>query len=294
MANDRRVALVTGASRGVGRAIAISLAKVGFDVVVTARTVREGDGFDVSHDGRVRALPGSIEKTVAAIRSEGRYALPVPMDLADPRSIGLAVGEVLEAWGHVDVLVNNAIYTGRGAQASVLDLSLADLREEIDVDIVAPLTLIKLLVPKMVERGKGTILNVTSGVAYTDPLDMGSYGIGYAVGKAGLFKAAGILAVELGDKGITAYNVHPGFIATERMALHVADQEGLDLSFAAPPEVCGAVTAWLANDPTDDPPRNGTNIESQQFCAERNLVPGWKPAGRYASAGGSAGHAPAE
>ena len=61
----------------------------------------------------------------------------------------------------------------------------------------------------MVTRGKGTILNVTSGVAYTDPLDMGSYGIGYAVGKAGLFKAAGILAVELGDKGITAYNVHP-------------------------------------------------------------------------------------
>ena len=60
------------------------------------------------------------------------------MDLADPLSIGLAVGQVLEAWGHVDVLVNNAIYTGQGAQASVLDLKLADLREEIDVDIVAP------------------------------------------------------------------------------------------------------------------------------------------------------------
>src|SRR3984957_18984710 len=289
MEQERREALVTGASRGVGRAIAISLAKVGFDVVVTARTVREGDGFDVSQDGKVRALPGSIEKTVAAIRSEGRHALPVEMDLADPLSIALAVGEVFEAWGHVDVLVNNAIYTGRGAQASVLDLSLADLREEIEVDIVAPLTLIKMLVPKMVERGKGTILNVTSGVAYTDPLDMGSYGIGYAVGKAGLFKAAGILAVELGDRGITAYNVHPGFIATERMALHAADQEGLDLAYAAPPVVCGRVTAWLANDPTDNPPANGTLIESQQFCAERNLVPEWTPPGRYAAGGGRAG-----
>ena len=294
MTSDRRVALVTGASRGVGRSIAIELAKVGFDVAVTARTVREGSGFDISHDGTMRDLPGSVESTAAAVRQQGREALPVAMDLADPLSIGLAVDQVLEAWGHVDVLVNNAIYTGRGAQASVMDLSLADLREEIDVDIVAPLTLISLLVPKMVERGKGTILNVTSGVAYTDPLDMGSYGIGYAVGKAGLFKAAGILAVELGDKGITAYNVHPGFIATERMALHVADQEGLDLSFAAPPEVCGAVTAWLANDPADNPPRNGTLIESQQFCAERNLVPGWKPAGRYASPGGSAGTVVAE
>jgi NAD(P)-dependent dehydrogenase (short-subunit alcohol dehydrogenase family) len=291
MTSERRVALVTGASRGVGRSIAVELAKVGFDVAVTARTVREGSGFDISHDGSVRDLPGSVESTAELVRAEGREALPVAMDLADPLSIGLAVGRVLEAWGHVDVLVNNAIYTGRGAQASVLELSLDDLREEIDVDIVAPLTLISLLVPKMVERGKGTVLNVTSGVAYSDPLDMGSYGIGYAVGKAGLFKAAGILAVELGHRGITAYNVHPGFIATERMALHAAQQEGLDLTYAAPPQVCGAVTAWLANDPTDNPPPNGTLIESQDFCAERNLVPGWTPPGRYAPAGGSAGTA---
>jgi hypothetical protein len=55
----------------------------------------------------------------------------------------------------------------------------------------------------------------------------------------------------------------------------VADQEGLDLTHAAPPEVCGAVVAWLADDPTDDPPRNGTLVESQQFCAERGLVEGW-------------------
>ena len=156
----------------------------------------------------------------------------------------------------------------------MLDLSLADLRQEIDVDIVAPLTLISLLVPGMVEREKGTVLNVTSAVAYIDPLDMGSYGVGYAVGKAGLFKAAGILAVELGDRGLRAYNVHPGFIRTERMELHVADQEGLDLSDAAPPEVCGAVVAWLADDPADEPPRNGSLVESQQFCKARGLVGG--------------------
>ncbi len=274
MTSDRRAALVTGASRGVGRAIAIELAKVGFDVAVTARTVREGSGFDVAHDGTVRALPGSVESTAELVRQQGRDALAVGMDLADPLSIGLAAGQILDRWGHVDVLVNNAIYTGRGAQAAVLDLSLTDLRDELHVDLIAPLTLISLLVPRMVEKGKGTVINVTSGVAYTDPRDMGSYGIGYAVGKGGLFRAAGILAVELGGRGVRAYNLNPGFIHTERMELHVAEQEGLDLGQAAPPRVCGAVAAWLANDPSD-PPDNGDLIDSQSFCAERGLVPGW-------------------
>src|SRR6202042_1439969 len=89
MTSDRRVALVTGASRGVGRAAAVSLAKAGFDVVVTARTVREG--FDVAHDGTRRALPGSVESTAELVRAEGREALAVGLDLTDPLSIGLAV-----------------------------------------------------------------------------------------------------------------------------------------------------------------------------------------------------------
>lgn len=278
MTTDRRVALVTGASRGVGRAVARCLARAGFDVAVAARTVREGAGSDVAHDGTVRPLPGSIEATAALVRREGRRALEVAMDLADPLSVGFAVGRVLEAWGHVDVLVNNAIYTGRGAQASVLEVPVADLREELEVDVMGPLALISLLVPRMVERGGGTVVNVTSAVAYTDPLVMGSYGLGYAVGKGALFKVAGILAVELGERGVRAYNVHPGFVATERMALHAAAQEGLDLSRAAPPEVCGAVVAWLADDPAD-PPRNGTLVESQPLCAELGLVEGWPTGG---------------
>ena len=278
MHSERRRALVTGASRGVGRAAAVCLARAGFDVAVTARTLHEGTGSDVAHDGTLRPLPGSVQATAELVRREGVAALEVAMDLADPLSVGRATGEVLGAWGHVDVLVNNAIYTGRGAQARVLDVSMSDLREELEVDVVGPLALVSMLVPKMVERGGGTIINVTSAVAYIDPLVMGSYGVGYAVGKAALFKVAPILAVELGDRGIRAYNVHPGFIATERMALHAAAQEGLDLSAAAPPEVCGAVVAWLAGGPAD-PPGNGTLIESQPLCADLALVDGWPPGG---------------
>jgi NAD(P)-dependent dehydrogenase (short-subunit alcohol dehydrogenase family) len=274
MSNERRRALVTGASRGVGRAAAVALARAGFDVAVTARTAREGEGFDVGHDGERRALPGSVESTAELVREAGVEALPLAVDLADPLSVGTMVGRLLERWGHVDLLVNNAIYTGRGAQAPVLGLSLADLNDELSIDLMAPLALITKLVPGMIERGGGTVINVTSAVAYVDPLDMGSYGVGYAVGKGGLFKVAGILAVELGDRGLRAYNVHPGFILTERMQLHMADVAGLDPSQAAPPEVCGSVVAWLADNP-DPAPTNGSNIESQALCAELGLVEGW-------------------
>jgi NAD(P)-dependent dehydrogenase (short-subunit alcohol dehydrogenase family) len=258
----------------VGRSAAICLARAGFDVAVAARTRTEGSGSDVAQDGTVRPLPGSVESTAALVRAEGARALEVHMDLADPASAADGAAQVLEEWGRVDVLVNNAIYTGRGAQARVLDLAMDDLREELEVDVLGPLTLVSALVPSMVERGAGTVINVTSAVAYYDPMVMGSYGIGYAVGKAALFKVAGILAVELGDRGLHAYNLHPGFIATERMALHEADQEGLDLSKAAPPEVCGSVIAWLADGPVDPPP-NGGLVEGQEVCARLGLVPGW-------------------
>jgi NAD(P)-dependent dehydrogenase (short-subunit alcohol dehydrogenase family) len=281
---DRRRALVTGASRGVGRASAVALARAGFDVAIAARTAEEGQGFDVAHDGVRRALPGSVASTADLVRAEGRQALAVPVDLRDTEAVRGAAELVLEAWGGVDVLVNNAIYTGRGAQAPVLEASMDELADELAVDVLAPLALISLLVPGMVARGGGTVLDVTSAVAYVDPLEMGSYGVGYAVGKAGLFKVAGILAVELGDRGIRAYNVHPGFILTERMALHMAEVAGLDASRAAPPEVCGSVVAWLADDPSPAPP-NGSLVEAQDLCAELGLVDGWPPPTGPASTG---------
>ncbi|HMD47026.1 MAG TPA: SDR family oxidoreductase [Acidimicrobiales bacterium] len=280
MAEDAsaKVAFVTGASRGVGKAAAVSLAAAGFDVAVTARTVHEGDGADRAHDGTVRPLPGSIERTAELVEEQGRRALPVALDLSDPVAIGVAVTTVLERWGRIDVLVNNAIYTGIGAQMPVLETTMAHLQEELAVDVVAPLQLVKLVLPQMLGRGGGTVINVTSAAGYVEPLQMGSYGIGYAVGKAAMHKIAGILAVELGDRGIRAFNVHPGFILTERMQVHMADLVGLDVSKGAPPEVCGEVIAWAATSPDADA-LSGTNIESHQKCAELGLVPGWAPAG---------------
>src|SRR4051812_44561045 len=103
------VAVVTGASRGIGKATAIALARAGFDVAVTARTLHEGEGRDDSDTGGGRAIPGSLDTTASAIESAGRQAMSVRMDLLDRYSLTAAVDTVLGGWGRIDVLVNNAV-----------------------------------------------------------------------------------------------------------------------------------------------------------------------------------------
>ena len=114
MPETRRVALVTGASRGIGRCAAVALARRGFDVVITARTVHEGDGrahasSTLVHDEPL-AIAGSLDSTAAEIEALGRTCLAVPMDLLDRGSVERVAAVALADMGRVDVLVNNAIY----------------------------------------------------------------------------------------------------------------------------------------------------------------------------------------
>jgi NAD(P)-dependent dehydrogenase (short-subunit alcohol dehydrogenase family) len=119
MSAARRVAVVTGASRGIGRCAAIALARRGYDVVITARTVHEGDGR--AHASSVLApddpmpIAGSLDTTVAQIEAVGRTCLAVPMDLMDRASVERVAAVALSEMGRVDVLVNNAIYQGPGS-----------------------------------------------------------------------------------------------------------------------------------------------------------------------------------
>jgi NAD(P)-dependent dehydrogenase (short-subunit alcohol dehydrogenase family) len=273
-----RVAFVTGASRGIGKAIAVALADVGFDVAIMARTVEEGEARE--HSSTVRAsdtspLPGSLASTAALVRERGREALMVPGDLLDRASLGAAATTTLDHFGHVDVVVHNARYIGPGHMDRFLDTPIELLEKQIDGNVVAPLVLNKLLLPAMVERGEGTIVNITSASGYADPTKPagdGGWGMGYGVSKGAFQRIAGFLAVELADRGIRCYNVQPGLIATERIAQDMA-KFGIE-NAGAPPEVIGAVVAWLCT--SDEAAAfNGTNIEAQYFCHERGLLPGW-------------------
>jgi len=256
---ERRVALVTGASRGIGKAIALHLARSGFDVALAARTRVEGEEREHSSTvaaSNTTALPGSLETTAGLVEAEGARALAVSLDLLDRTSLGSAV-----ATGHMD---------------RVLDTPVDLIDRHLEANVMAPVILTKQVLPGMVERGSGVIINLASSSGTMDPpapAGSGGWGLGYGMSKGALHRLAGILAVELGDAGILAYNLSPGFIATERIAIDMAGF-GFDASAGAPADVVGAVAAWLVTAP-EARERTGGWIEAQPLCRELGLLPGW-------------------
>jgi NAD(P)-dependent dehydrogenase (short-subunit alcohol dehydrogenase family) len=283
MANDTtsraKVALVTGASRGIGKAIAVELAAAGYDVAILARTVHEGEAREHSSTLKrsdTSPLPGSLDGTAALIRAAGRRCLAVPADLLDHESLLRAVALVLAEWGHVDVLVNNGRYIGPGHMDHIIDTPVQLLRDHLEANALAPVVLIKAVLPQMVERGGGTIIDITSSVAFEDPTEPageGGWGLGYAFSKGALHRIAGVLAVEQRENNIRVFNVQPGFIATERMQQDMA-AFGFDASTGAPAAVVGKVCRWLLESP-DAAALNGTNVEAQDLCRKLQLLPGW-------------------
>jgi len=273
-----KVGLVTGASRGIGKAIAVHLARAGFDVAVSARTVVEGEEREHSSTIKksdTRPLPGSLESTAALIAEEGRRALAVPADLTERATLVAAVEQVLGEWGRIDLLVNNGRYIGPGHMDVFLDTPIELFEKHLEANVIGPLVLTKLVLPGMLERGEGIIVNVTTGAVHMDPRALpgsGGWGLAYPLSKAALHKVVGSLHVELSGRGIRAYNVDPGFVATERMALDKG--LGFDAAAAAPPDVVGAAVAWLATDP-DAIGLAGTTLQAQQLTADKGLVPGF-------------------
>lgn len=276
---EQRVAFITGASRGIGRAIAQHMARAGFDVAVAARTIQEGESRE--HSSTVKSsntspLPGSLASTAALVEKEGRRAMPVYLDLLDRTTLGSAVATVLERWGRIDVLVNNGRYIGPGHMDQFLETPIELHEKHLEANVMAPIILTRLVLPQMLERGEGHVVNVTSSAGTTDPpapAGSGGWGLGYGMSKGALHRLAGILSVELGSRGIRAYNLHPGFVYTERMAADMGGF-GFDASLGAPPDVVGAVAAWLVTT-AEGHQLAGTWIEAQDKCRELGLLPEW-------------------
>jgi NAD(P)-dependent dehydrogenase (short-subunit alcohol dehydrogenase family) len=277
---EKKIAFITGASRGIGKATAKAMADAGFDVVITARTMKEGE----KHEYRVptsdgKPLPGSLEITAEAVRGCGGNVLPLRMDLLDMASIDTAVEKAIAEWGHIDVLINNATFQGKGLNEPFEQQQIEDLERVFCGNVLTPFYLTKKIVLHMIERGGGIIINLTSGAALIDPpapVWEGTWGFSYSASKAAFHRLAGMLNVELGSKGISAYNLEPGVVTSEAMLALLGDK-GLENRYgSAPPEVPAAVIRWLATE-AEAGDLLGKTIYAQSFCRKKGLVPGWPP-----------------
>ena len=287
MPEAQRVALVTGASRGIGSCTAVALARRGFDVVITARTMHEGDGRAHASSAIAVSEPlpiaGSLDTTAAEIEAVGRRCLSVRMDLMDRSSVEHAAEAALDAWGRVDVLANNAIYQGPGTMDRILDLPLELAERCLVGDYLHPLLLIQLLLPQMLERGEGRVVNMLSEAAFTTPpapAGAGGWGVAYAAAKAAFHRVTDMCHVEFAAQGIWAFSIAPGLTLTESMRASGTDQVLVAAGHVpAPPDVAGEVAAWLGDDPGAGR-YAGQMVSSRKLCKELGLVEDW-PAPRH-------------
>jgi len=254
-ADDRflgRRVLVTGASRGIGAALAVELARLGADVAITARTLD-------AHP----TLPGSLSATAAAMAAHGGRVVTVVADLTDADDRARIVPEAEAGLGgSVEVLVNNA---AAAIYQPLAEFPLKRRRLVFEVNVHAPLDLAQVVLPGMVERGEGWILNVSSGSARPRPgppfeaTALGSTIGVYGASKAALNRLTAALAEEVWGTGVRVNTVEPrAAVASEGAealvggALAAEDYESMDDMIAGAlvlcdcgPEVTGGVHVSL-------------------------------------------------
>jgi NAD(P)-dependent dehydrogenase (short-subunit alcohol dehydrogenase family) len=250
--DPRPVALVTGASRGIGAATAIAFAKAGWRIVIAARTVHElqTQNHQLRYtDGQL--LRGSLSETAQIIEACGAEVLIQHMDLMDTPSMDAAVESTLKAFGRIDVLINNAVYQDREINAMLLDLDDEALERSLLGNVVAPFHLVKKVLPHMIAQGGGKIVNVGSGAGQYDPpmaANAGGWGFAYGASKAGMGRLAGCINREWGHKGIVAFSVNPGFVSTEAAQATLGLNAELSKRFGATsPEAIANSLVWLVS-----------------------------------------------
>lgn len=224
-----KVALVTGASRGIGQATAIELAKAGADVVVNF----------IGNEA-------VAQETVAAIEALGRKAIKIKADVGNAEDVQAMVDEAVAAFGHIDILVNNAGITRDGLLIRMKD---SDWDDVLNINLKGVYLVTKAVAKLMVKQRAGRIINMTSVSGVTGNVGQANY----AAAKAGVIGFTKTCAKELAARGITVNAVAPGFIETAMTdVLPEKIKEGIAATVPfgrmGQPEEIASVVTFLASD----------------------------------------------
>lgn len=247
---NSKVAFVTGASRGIGAETAVQLAEAGYDVAITARTLKEGSAH--TYGAVTTSLSGSLELTARRIESRGRRALCMTSDILEPDTVVAAIDKACETLGPIDLLFNNACYQGPGNLARLLDLAPVQLQSIFTGNVMSPTLAVQRVLPGMIERDSGVIINMVSGSAVNDPpapVDKGGWSFAYPASKAALIRMVPALRVEHPGAGLRFFNVEPGFVHTEVMKANHFGEEAAARFGPTDPGHVAEVIRWLATAP---------------------------------------------
>jgi NAD(P)-dependent dehydrogenase (short-subunit alcohol dehydrogenase family) len=235
---EGKVVLVTGASRGLGRAFTLACAQEGANLVISSRSV------------------DSLESVAEEARASGVEVLIVPADISRGEDVQKLVGAAAERFGRIDVLVNNAGLLG--PRVKIEEYPEDEWRSVLDANLTGSFLVSKAAIPHMLEGA--SIINVTSGVSIEGRAEWGAY----SVSKFGLEGLTQILAAELKDRGIRVNSVDPGGMRTEMRAAAYPDE---DPTTRITPEENTAVFLYLASDESRDV--TGERFKAQEFQAAR-------------------------
>jgi citronellol/citronellal dehydrogenase len=272
---DGRVALVTGASRGIGAEIAKLFAAEGARVVCAARTLNEGDH---------RLLAGSLSETVAQIREAGGEARAMAVDVSDEADCRKLVQAAVDAYGQVDILVNDAALT---YYMPIVDFDVKRWVKAFAVNVHGPFILSKLVLPGMIERRRGAIVNISSGSAigpgrgpYQDAARGGTM---YGATKAALERFTQGLAQEVAGHDIAVCALSPSQVVPTPGTVYHKLVTGFSDPRGEPPILMAQAALLLASEPAAKV--NGRVTYSQQILGEYGLIE--KPTGRGVTTKGS-------
>jgi 3-oxoacyl-[acyl-carrier protein] reductase len=223
-----RTAFVTGASRGIGRAIALALGKAGARIVVASNE------------------PENNEKVAAEIREAGGEAVTVYLDLTSPDSVKEAFGTALEQFGHIDILVNNAGVTKDGL---AIRMKQGDWDLVLNINLRGAFLAAQQALPGMMKERWGRIINIASVVGQSGNPGQANY----VASKAGIIGLTKALAQEVASRNITVNAIAPGFIETDMTAKLTAEQRDgmlakVPLKRGGQPEDVAAAVKFLASD----------------------------------------------